>query len=93
MSDAGRTDTRKRRSVDSCNPNAKRPRVGSIWVWELDSPRACQLIVVLGVTWNDEEWWVETKRLHDDMLESLGGPSTALNDLSRFWEAVTAVRR
>jgi hypothetical protein len=77
------------------------PQVGSVYVWELDAPHACELIKVTGVTWNGEEWWVRTERLHerlanttypDHPLSAASKPGEALNDLSRFWEAVTPCR-
>jgi hypothetical protein len=81
--------------VSSYNPRAPLPGIDSIWVWELDDPGACQLIKVTEVFWNGEEWWVRTVRLHDPLAGSLwASPTSAhLNDLSRFWEAVTPVRQ
>jgi hypothetical protein len=85
------------RRVSSYNPNARLPGVGSIWVWELDQPHACQLIKVTEVFWNGEEWWVRTELLHHRPLINSFYPRAAdiehLNDLSRFWEAVTPVRQ
>jgi hypothetical protein len=80
------------RHVSSYDRNAPLPGIGSIYVWELDKPAACELIRVTEVFWNGEEWWVRTVRLHQDIPISLGGPTSHLNDLSRFWEAVTPVR-
>lgn len=76
------------------------PRAGSVYVWELAAPHACELIKVTEVIWNGEEWWVRTERLHerlanttypDHLLSAVGQPGEALNDLGRFWEAVTPV--
>jgi hypothetical protein len=78
------------RRVNSYDPNAPLPGVGSIYVWELDEPHACELIKVTEVFWNGEEWWVRTVRLHAPAV--FGEPPGHLNDLSRFWEAVTPVR-
>lgn len=69
--------------VDSYDIAAKRPKVGTVWVWELDT--IGQLIEVTRVLWNGEEWFVET-RLKRDFNNR-----RALNDAGRFWEAVTPV--
>lgn len=80
--------------VNSYDKNAPTPREGSIWVWELDKPGACELIEVLEVKWNGEEWWVTTGRLHGIRNpDALDYDKPVPNDLSRFWEAVTPVRR
>jgi hypothetical protein len=81
--------------IDSYDPNAKLPKAGTHWVWELDKPHACELIKVTEVFWNGEEWWVRTKGLMRDVAHLahaafLTSPES-LNDLSRFWEAVTPV--
>jgi hypothetical protein len=84
-----------RKRVSSYNPRAPLPGVGSIYVWELDVPHACELIKVVEVFWNGEEWWVRTERLHAPLANLWYPPNPAavqLNDLSRFWEAVTPVR-
>lgn len=80
--------------VDSYDRNSRCPRVGSVYVWELDEPHACELIKVTEVTWNGEEWWVRTELLHKSLANTSYSPTVApqLNDLSRFWEAVTLVR-
>jgi hypothetical protein len=80
--------------VNSYDPNARLPGVGGIYVWELDQPHACELIKVTEVFWNGEEWWVRTVRLHDPLEGShFADPrSEHLNDVGRFWEAVTPVR-
>jgi hypothetical protein len=77
--------------VSSYDPRAPLPGIDSIWVWELDDPGACELIKVTEVFWNGEEWWVRTIKLHDPGIFS--GPTQHLNDLGRFWEAVTPVRQ
>jgi len=86
----------QRKRVSSYDPDAPLPGTGSVWVWELDLPHACELIKVTEVFWNGEEWWVRTVRLHDPLANStyppFAKPSEHLNDLSRFWEAVTPVR-
>jgi hypothetical protein len=82
-----------KRITNSYNRNADTPRVGSIWVWELDNPPARCLIEVVSVDWNGEEWWVRTKTMLPNPTYPPTGRETELNDLSRFWEAVTEVRR
>jgi hypothetical protein len=82
--------TKPRRYVSSYDPKAPLPGVGSIYVWELDLPHACELIKVTEVFWNGEEWWVRTERLHAPAV--FGDPTSHLNELGRFWEAVTPVR-
>lgn len=88
--------SKPRGRVSSYNPNAPLPGVGSIYVWELDVPHACELIKVVEVFWNGEEWWVRTENLHSRTLVNSFYPRHAdavqLNDLGRFWEAVTPVR-
>jgi hypothetical protein len=80
--------------VNSYDPDARLPGVGGIYVWELDQPHACELIKVTEVFWNGEEWWVRTVRLHDPLANSYFATATSeyLNDVGRFWEAVTPVR-
>lgn len=79
--------------VNSYSKTARIPRVGSRWVWEIDNPGACELIEVVEVKWNGEEWWVKTERLHESKqtLAALGGARGYWNDLGRFTEAVTKV--
>lgn len=79
--------------VNSYDPDALLPKVGTRWVWEIDDPGARELIEVTEVNWNGEEWWVKTKSLlvGDTIPRSLGGRSEFLNDIGRFWEAVTPV--
>jgi hypothetical protein len=81
------------RRISSYDSDALLPKLGTRWVWEIDSPHARELIEVVEVRWNGEEWWVRTKSLLTDAahLPSLSGSNEALNDLSRFWEAVTPV--
>jgi hypothetical protein len=82
--------------VNSYDPDARLPGIGGIYVWELDQPHACELIKVTEVFWNGEEWWVRTERLHHQTLVNTFYPRQrdieCLNDVSRFWEAVTPVR-
>lgn len=77
--------------VSSYDPNAPRPEVGSVWVWEIDQPTARELIRVTEVFWNGEEWWVRTDALR--VRTDTSPPASHLNDLSRFWEACTPVGR
>lgn len=79
--------------VNSYDEDAPLPGIGSVWVWELDSPYARALLEVVDVFWNGEEWWVRTKTLLPK-VELLGEDEpTNLNDVGRFWEAVTPVRQ
>lgn len=85
----GRADTGPgMRRVNSYDPNARLPKVGTWWVWEIDAPHARSLIKVVRVDWNGEEWWVFTTRGADpgDYFDM-----PLANDLGRFWEAVTPV--
>lgn len=75
--------------ANSYDPKARVPKIGSRWVWEIDKPAARELIEVTEVLWNGEEWWVRTKMLLGRGV--IFSPGGALNDLSRFWEAVTPV--
>jgi hypothetical protein len=75
--------------IDSYDSNAKLPKAGSRWVWEIDKPHARELIEVVETLWNGEEWWVRTCSLLPGEFPS--DTPTNLNDLSRFWEAVTPV--
>lgn len=83
------------RRVNSHDPLAKTPAVGSRWVWEIDEPVARALIEVTKVVWNGEEWWIWTRNLLQAPLviafPSVFGSGEAGNDLSRFAEAVTQV--
>jgi hypothetical protein len=75
-------------AVDSYDPGAQVPEVGSAWVWELDAPHARCLIRVTEVRWNGEEWWVKTVALLPAPGQSAG---PCYNDASRFAEAATPV--
>ena len=76
----------KLRRIDSYNRTARRPLVGTLWMWEPESAPA--LIRVTSVVWNGEEWRVGTLP-----LPAPPGPERELwNDLSRFWEACHYVR-
>lgn len=82
------------RHVNSYDKQAPLPGIGSIWVWELDTPHTRELIQVVEVFWNGEEWWTRTRALLP-RREGLPGEAepTFLNDVGRFWEAVTPVRQ
>lgn len=78
------------RRVSSYDADARLPKIGTRWAWEIDKAHARELIEVADVFWNGEEWWVRTKTL----LPNWSIPPSAgvhLNDLSRFWEAVAPV--
>lgn len=73
----------------------KVPAIGSVWVWEIDKSWACELLEVVEVEWNGEEWWVTTRRLHDTLANSTYSTNLILrefNTLDRFLEATTHVR-
>lgn len=80
--------------VDEYDPDAKLPKAGTRWIWEIDKPHARELLEVVDVFWNGEQWWVRTKRLGARIRvlgfdrEPEGG---YLNELGRFWQAVTPV--
>ena len=78
--------------VNSYDRHAPTPKVGTHWVWEIDKPHARQLVEVVEVTWNGEEWWVLTRRLlGGGMASAFPEKRDAMNDLGRFWKAVTPV--
>lgn len=77
-------------TIDAYAETARRPRPGTLWVWEPTLPHARAVLKVLEVKWNGEEWWVKTETLtpHKDTFGYHGlDPNVAWNDLSRFWEA------
>src|SRR2546430_1190740 len=76
--------------VSSYDLKAPIPAVGSRWVWEIDKPWARELIEVVEVKWNGEEWWIATESLINN-LTFLSGAGPHWNDLSRFHEAVVPV--
>lgn len=65
-------------------PTLRLPHNGSRWVWEIDKEHARALLEVKEVRFNGERWWVTTYPLSEP--DNLG-----LNDLDRFWEAVTPI--
>jgi len=75
--------------VNSYDADAPLPRIGSRWVWEIDSPTARAVVEVSAVKWNGEEWWVETTTLMPDSFPSTRNKH--LNDVGRFWEAATVI--
>lgn len=77
--------------ISSYDPDALLPKVGTRWVWEIEKPHARELIEVTEVLWNGEEWWVRSKNLLTDVALMGNTRPESLNDLSRFWEAVTPV--
>lgn len=78
--------------ISSYEETARRPRPGTLWVWEPDTP-ARALVKVIEVKWNGEEWWVITESLlprcdpWPPVTDPKYNPNYAWNDLSRFWEA------
>lgn len=78
--------------VNSYDPDAKVPKLGSRWVWEINKPSARAVIQVEGIIWNGEEWWVRTRSLLGDAYRfTPAWSNVCLNDLGRFWEAVTPI--
>ena len=77
--------------VDSYNPDAPRPKIGSRWVWEIEQPAARTLIEVAEVKWNGEEWWVGTRALIENPTYKPTNREIEWNDLGRFWEACVPV--
>jgi hypothetical protein len=59
------------------------PNVGERWTWEPDKPHAREDVTITAVTWNGENWWIET--------ENLSNGKRCLNDWSRFMEACVMV--
>ena len=67
--------------INSYDPDAVRPVVGSRWAWGTD------LLTVTGVLWNGEEWWIETQHAAlVDLPVSLCPVKRQWNDVSLFWE-------
>ncbi len=69
--------------IDSYDPDAKTPEVGSKWVWGRTQARWFPFgnkepVTVVEVKWNGEEWWVRTR----------GPRGVFWNDLTVFWEGV-----
>jgi len=80
--------------VNSYDRDALLPKVGTRWIWQIDSPSGRELIMVTEVFWNGEEWWVRSKCLMRDVghIGSMAGtPEVGLTDVGGFWEAVTPV--
>jgi hypothetical protein len=73
----------------SYDENARRPVVGTRWVWEPQS--APELIEVTETLWNGEEWWVRTHGIWEARAPKGVRSPGYLNDLGRFWEAVHAI--
>jgi hypothetical protein len=54
--------------------------VGSRWVWEPLKPHAREVVTIIAIKWNGEEWWITTETESADRQR-------AWNDLDRFVEA------
>ena len=92
MSEDLATADPKPRRISSYSRTARRPLVGTLWVWEPDLPYAVELVRVADVRWNGEEWWVGTD--HPRSVTAPGELRRLMwNDLSRFWEACHHVRQ
>lgn len=73
--------------MNSYDPAAETPSLGSRWLWEIDSPDARCLVEVTEVSWNGEEWFIKTR-----VPAGPGSPAVECwNDLDRFREATTPV--
>jgi len=77
--------------VNSYDPHAYTPRLHTYWVWEIHEPKARELVEVVEVKWNGEEWWVGTFTLLDNPAYPPTGRDVEWNDLGRFWEACSPV--
>ena len=77
--------------VNSYDRNARRPKVGSMWVWEPSIHSARALIEVVEVKWNGEGWWVKTKTLLPSTFYNFDENKEIWNSLSRFFEACVPV--
>jgi hypothetical protein len=71
------------------------PKVGTLWIWGIESPHGRQLVKVDEVFWNGEEWWVDCRVLagsvpigEQNFIDESGVYG---NELDRFWEAATPV--
>lgn len=74
--------------IDSYDPKAPTPKVGTRWVWEINSPENRCMLSVIEVFWNGEEWMVRTQTL---LPAREPGNIVHLNDISRFFEACVPV--
>jgi hypothetical protein len=63
-------------------------RRGSIWHWEPLSPAASQQIMVTGVEWDGEQWWVQAVKYPARPKDR----RPYWNELDRFVEAAVLVR-
>lgn len=68
--------------VNSYDPEAPTPALGSQWLWANDQPNfplgSRENVTVVQVDWNGEEWWVQTK----------GPRGLFWTDVNVFWEGV-----
>lgn len=77
----------KPENVSDYDPNAPLPKPKTPWVWEPEKDHAVELVWVVEVLWNGEQWWIKTRGLRRP--EPFDRP--ALNEVSRWWEAVAPV--
>jgi hypothetical protein len=81
--------------ISDYDPKAPLPKIGSRWIWEIDSPHARTLVEIDDVRWNGEQWWVYLRQLSTNVpiaeRDRLDETGVYANDLSRFWEACTPV--
>ena len=55
------------------------PAVGSVWCWEPLKPWAVEVVQVMDVRWNGDEWWITSR--------SVTSGEEYPNSLSRWVEA------
>lgn len=84
------------RNANEYDPNALLPKIGTVWIWEIRSPLAMAVIRVFDVFWNGEQWFVATQTLLGSKTmygDEIDRESEHVNELGRFWEAVTPTHR
>jgi hypothetical protein len=68
--------------INTYDPDAPTPEVGSKWLWANDQPNYPfgnrENVTVTEVKWNGEEWWVRTT----------GPRGLFWTDVNVFWEGV-----
>lgn len=68
--------------IDSFDPRAPTPEIGSRWSWLRGKPEDT-VVEVVQVRWTGEAWWVKIQDLYDQW-------ACYWVDLSRFWDLVTS---
>ena len=73
---------------------ALRPKTDTIWAWEPYKAAASEIVVVNEVFWNGERWMVTIGPAEKRLLEKSATSDDHFTcDVSRFWEAVHAIRQ